>query len=91
MAATLTSTAPTCEASITLGPHADLKSVDAHKANIYDIHTDVGEVLFTAQQLADKTAELGRHLGRDYSGKRPLFMPILKGGFICELMLMLQA
>ena len=50
----------------------------------YDIHGDVGEVLFTKEQLQTRTAALGREIGAAYQGKRPLLMPILKGGFICE-------
>lgn len=72
-------------ASITLGPHSDLKqSVANGRAEEYDIHADVGDILFTKQQLAEKTQQLGKVLGVEYADKRPLLMPILKGGFICE-------
>lgn len=76
--------APTCVASVTLGPHSELKATTEHTATTYDIHADVGDVLFTKEQLASKTVELGKLLGKEYAGKKPLLMPILKGGFICE-------
>lgn len=69
-------------ASITLGPHSDLKTAANGRADTYDIHADVGDVLFTKQQLAEKTEQLGKVLGKEYVDKRPLLMPILKGGFI---------
>lgn len=71
-------------ASITLGPHSDLKTAANGRAEAYDIHADVGDILFTKQQLAEKTEQLGKVLGQEYIDKRPLLMPILKGGFICE-------
>lgn len=74
----------TCVASITLGSHADLKAAHGSRADDYDIHADVGDILFTKEQMAEKTAELGKVLGKEYAGKRPLLMPILKGGFICR-------
>lgn len=47
-----------------------------------NIHEDVEEVLFTQQQILDKTRELGARVAIDYSDKRPIISPILKGGFI---------
>jgi hypoxanthine-guanine phosphoribosyltransferase len=74
--------------TIHVGSHTDLKSqagaAGAATEVTYDIHDDVGEVLFTREQLAAKTAELGRRVGADFQSLRPLLMPILKGGFICE-------
>lgn len=46
------------------------------------IHPDVEEILYTAKQISDKTAELGLAVSNDYKDKRPVIMPILKGGFI---------
>lgn len=76
--------APACIASVTIGPHTDLKATLSPRADSYDIHADVVDVLFTKEQLAAKTVELGKVLGKEYAGKRPLLMPILKGGFICK-------
>ncbi|GAX79534.1 hypothetical protein CEUSTIGMA_g6975.t1 [Chlamydomonas eustigma] len=47
-----------------------------------NLHEDVEEVLFTQQQILDKTKELGAKVAFDYSDKRPIISPILKGGFI---------
>jgi hypoxanthine-guanine phosphoribosyltransferase len=60
------------------------------RADSYDIHADVGDILFTKEQLAAKTVELGKVLGKEYAGKRPLLMPILKGGFICKSWVLLS-
>jgi hypothetical protein len=76
--------AQACVASVTVGPHTELKAGHGTRADDYDIHADVGDILFTKEQLAQKTAELGRLLGKEYAGKRPMLMPILKGGFICK-------
>lgn len=38
------------------------------------------QVLFTREQIADKTVELGQRVSHDYADKRPVIMPILKVG-----------
>mmetsp|Transcript_4539 Transcript_4539/g.7723 ORF Transcript_4539/g.7723 Transcript_4539/m.7723 type:complete len:200 (-) Transcript_4539:796-1395(-) len=48
----------------------------------YDVHDDCVEILFTAAQIQEKVVELGRQVGHEYEHLRPIFMPILKGGFI---------
>ncbi|HTR97286.1 MAG TPA: hypoxanthine phosphoribosyltransferase [Candidatus Acidoferrales bacterium] len=44
-------------------------------------------VLFTPEQIAQRVREMGVELGRDYEGKRPLFVAVLKGAcmFQCDL------
>lgn len=44
------------------------------------IHDDIKEVIFTEQELRDKVRELGKELSREYKGKHPLVVCILKGG-----------
>ena len=44
------------------------------------IHNDIKEVIFTEQELRDKIRELGAELSREYKGKHPLVVCILKGG-----------
>jgi hypoxanthine phosphoribosyltransferase len=46
------------------------------------------EVLFTAQQIEDRISELGREIARDYEGKNPLLIGVLKGAciFISDLL-----
>lgn len=40
---------------------------------------DIQEVLFTEQQLRERIAELGEILTRDYEGKNPVVVGVLKG------------
>ena len=46
------------------------------------IHKDVQEVLFSEEQLQQRIGELGAELTRDYTGKRPFFLGVLKGCFV---------
>jgi hypoxanthine phosphoribosyltransferase len=52
------------------------------------MENDVGEVLISHEQIKEKTAELGRQISRDYEGKNPLLICVLKGGlmFLADLM-----
>jgi hypoxanthine phosphoribosyltransferase len=47
----------------------------------------VMRVLFTAGQIAARVREMGLELARDYEGKRPLFVGVLKGAcmFQCDV------
>ncbi|MCC8122755.1 MAG: hypoxanthine phosphoribosyltransferase [Oscillospiraceae bacterium] len=47
-----------------------------------DIQKDIREVLFTAEKLAERTAELAAQITRDYAGKEPMFIGVLRGSFI---------
>ena len=38
--------------------------------------------LFTAEQIADRVAELGAEISEDYAGKNPLLVGILKGAWM---------
>lgn len=40
---------------------------------------DVLEVVLTEEQIQTKTAELGKQISKDYEGKNPLFICVLKG------------
>ncbi len=44
-------------------------------------------VLFTADRIAARVREMGLELARDYAGKRPLYVGVLKGAcmFQCDL------
>ena len=44
--------------------------------------TVVGTVLFSEEAIRRRVAELGREISRDYAGKVPILVNILKGGFI---------
>ncbi len=46
------------------------------------IHEDVEEVLLTGEQIQARVAELGAELGRDYAGRDPVLVSVLKGSII---------
>ena len=43
---------------------------------------DIASVIFTEEQLRARVEELGRAITRDFAGKDPLFVGVLKGSFI---------
>ncbi|MCL6444762.1 MAG: hypoxanthine phosphoribosyltransferase [Alicyclobacillus sp.] len=51
------------------------------------MHQDVERVLFTADEIQKRVAEMGAELARDYAGKNPVFVCILKGAvmFMADL------
>ena len=46
------------------------------------IPNDIERVLFTEEQIASRVEALGAELTRDYSGKNPLFLCVLKGASV---------
>ena len=43
---------------------------------------DIAEIVYTEQQLRDRVGELAAEIARDYHGRSPLLVSILKGSFI---------
>ena len=43
---------------------------------------DLLHVLFTEEELQEKVRELGARIAKDYEGKTPLFLGVLKGCFV---------
>lgn len=43
---------------------------------------DIQQVLFSQQELQSKISELGARITRDYAGKEPIFVGVLKGCFV---------
>lgn len=43
---------------------------------------DILQVLYTEEQIQDKVRELGEQISRDYAGKTPLLVSVLKGSFV---------
>ena len=48
---------------------------------------DIAEILLTREQIADRVAELGREIARDYADRAPLLVSVLKGAvfFVTDL------
>lgn len=51
------------------------------------MHNEIKEVLFTKEDIANKCAELGEQLTKEYKGKFPLLIGVLKGAtpFMADL------
>ncbi len=43
---------------------------------------DMATILYTEEQIRARVAELGAAISRDYAGKDPLFVGVLKGSFV---------
>lgn len=52
------------------------------------LEQDIKKVLYTSEEITLKTKELGEQLTKDYAGKNPLLVGVLKGSvpFMAELM-----
>ncbi|WP_127587116.1 hypoxanthine phosphoribosyltransferase [Paenibacillus koleovorans] len=46
------------------------------------MHNDIQEIMFSEEEIGRKVAELGEILSRDYEGRNPLVICVLKGAFI---------
>lgn len=46
------------------------------------IPTEVEKILFSEEQIGERVSALGAELTRDYSGKNPLFLCVLKGASV---------
>lgn len=46
------------------------------------MNKDVESILLSEQQIADKVKELGAQISKDYEGKNPIIISVLKGSFI---------
>jgi hypoxanthine phosphoribosyltransferase len=51
------------------------------------VKNDIAEVLYTKEQIEKRMEELGAEITRDYKGKNPLLVAVLKGGahFLIDL------
>ncbi len=43
---------------------------------------DLSHILISAEEIAKRTAELGAEIDRDYAGREPVFVGVLKGSFL---------
>lgn len=46
------------------------------------MNKDVESILLSEQQIADKVKQLGAQISKDYEGKDPIIISVLKGSFI---------
>ena len=46
------------------------------------LHPDVSEILLSQEQLEQRVAQLGAEITRDFEGRSPLFVGVLKGCFV---------
>lgn len=51
------------------------------------MHKDLAKILITSEEITEKCKELGAQLSKDYAGKAPVFVCLLKGSipFMAEL------
>ncbi len=46
------------------------------------LEQDIDRVFFSAEELQNRVREIGDQITRDYDGKNPLFIGVLKGSFV---------
>ncbi len=46
------------------------------------MHNDIAEILITEEELQRRIAELGKEVAKDYDGKTPIFVGVLKGAIM---------
>ena len=47
-----------------------------------DMRDDIASVLLSAEEIQARTAELGAQISKDFDGREPLFVGVLKGCFV---------
>lgn len=50
--------------------------------NAARLDDDIERILFSEEQIAHRVAELGDQISRDYAGRRPLMVAVLRGAFV---------
>ncbi|MBW4029200.1 MAG: hypoxanthine phosphoribosyltransferase [Acidobacteria bacterium] len=63
-------------------------SLSRDDASAHWANHDLGEVVVSAKEIADRVSELGRQITLDYAGRPPLLVCVLKGAvnFVADLM-----
>lgn len=49
---------------------------------VNEIHNDIERVFFTEEEIKEKVKELGAEISRDFDGKNPIFIGVLKGCWV---------
>lgn len=47
-----------------------------------DMHEDILKILLSEEEIKNKVAELGAQITKDYEGKNPFFLGVLKGCYV---------
>jgi len=50
--------------------------------SFFQADPDIGELLYSAEAIAARVAELGAEITRDYEGRAPLLVCVLKGAYV---------
>ena len=52
------------------------------------MHEDIAKILITEEEIRKRIKELGEEISRDYNGKDPILVTVLRGAivFLCDLM-----
>ena len=58
------------------------RAADTLPADVQAYRADIERVLITAEEIQSKLAEMGDQITRDYAGKAPLLVGVLKGAFV---------
>ena len=58
------------------------RAADTLAADVQAYRADIERVLITAEEIQSKLAEMGEQITRDYAGKAPLLVGVLKGAFV---------
>ena len=64
------------------GNQWDLRERQVPVRSAFPSAEDVGEILLTERQIADRVAALGAEIARDYAGRDPLLVAVLKGSMV---------
>ncbi len=72
------------------GAHGTVNDGDGAHGTVNDHYpppADIGEILFTAEEISDRVAELGAQIAEDFAGRTPLLVGVLKGSalFVADL------
>jgi hypoxanthine phosphoribosyltransferase len=67
-------------------PHQATGGTEPHMP--HPMHEDVEDILFTAEQIQERVRDLGRQIARDFEGREPHLITIVKGSipFLADLM-----
>ena len=57
-------------------------AADGASTHPYCMDDDIDRILYTQEQLAQRVSEMGAAITKDYAGKQPLMVTVLRGAFV---------